>query len=213
MVRIWESVFLIGFLILAYVLVVLLYSPAPGPRGDFIDIDTQLQGESGKVKVAKLKISLNEQGHLDNLPRQIGDWQGTDDESAEALRETLIADMLLLRTYRKDGFGQPIFLLIIHSPRGSSFHPPPVCYRVQGYSIGEESETTISIEDRALLERIDEQSPDTIDEQSSETIGEWLSVRLNPPLYPAEIPVNELIVYKTDKNETVERRLVLVTIP
>ena len=117
MVRIWESVFLIGFLILAFVLVVLLYRPALGPRGAFIDVDTQLQGESGKVKVAKLKISLNEQRHLDNFPRQIGDWQGMDNEKAGSLKEMLMADVLILRTYRKDSFSQPIFLLITHSQR------------------------------------------------------------------------------------------------
>jgi hypothetical protein len=207
-VRIWESVFLIGFFVLALVLVVLLYRPAPGPRGAFIDIDTQLQGESGKVKVAKLKINLNEQRHLDNFPRQIGDWQALDNEKGESLKRILVADVLLLRTYSKEKFGQPIFLLITHSQRGSSFHPPPVCYKAYGYSIGEESEATISTEDRALRKRIDEQSPDTTDQQSPETPGEWLATKLNIPIYPAEIPVNKLVVYKTDKDETVERRLV-----
>ncbi|MFC2071781.1 exosortase-associated EpsI family protein [Chloroflexota bacterium] len=200
MVRIWESVLLTGLFILTFVLVILLYRPTPSLRGAFINIDTHLTGGSGKVSVAKLKISLNEQQHLDGFPYQIGDRQGTDDEEVEYLKKILKADTLLLRMYTSDSFRQPIFLLIIHSPRSNSFHPPRVCYRGQGYSIEEESKDAIYVKDTALKKRIEEPSWDTL--------GEWFSVKFGIPVYPAEIPVNKLIVYKTDKNETVERRLV-----
>ncbi len=198
--RAWDSVFLIGLFFLTFVLVVLCYRPAPGPRGAFVDIDTQLQGESGKVKVAKLKMSLNEQKYLDNFPRQIGDRQGIDGVNTPSIETYLKADALIIRTYTKDGLSQPIFLVLLHSPRSGSFHPPPVCYEWHKYSIAEESEDTIYVKDTALRKRISEQSWDTI--------GEWLSVKLSIPIYTAEIPVNKLIVHKINKGEIVERRLV-----
>ncbi|MFC2006811.1 exosortase-associated EpsI family protein [Chloroflexota bacterium] len=205
--RTWESVFLSGLFILAFVFVILLSNPAPpGPRGAFIDIDTQLQGESSNVKIAKLKMSLNEQRYLDNFPHQINNYQGTDDDKSESLRRNLKADTLLIREYRKAGLSQPIFLVIIHSPKSTSFHPPPNCYRAQKFSIAESIKDTISVRDTSLGKLIDEQTPVTKDRQWH-SIGEWLALKLNIQSYPEEIPVNKLIVYKAVNNEVVERRL------
>ena len=77
MARIWQSVFLIGLFILTFVLILLLSCPTPGSRGaliNIVNVDTWLRvQDTGKVNVDKLKISLNEQGHLENIPHQIGD--------------------------------------------------------------------------------------------------------------------------------------------
>ena len=57
----WESVFFAGLLILAFLAIVMMYRPTTWAREAWVTIDTQLTGESTGIKVAKLKLSLNEQ--------------------------------------------------------------------------------------------------------------------------------------------------------
>ncbi|MFC1954544.1 exosortase-associated EpsI family protein [Chloroflexota bacterium] len=210
--RLWESVFFSGFFILTFLFIVLLSYPAHGSRNasiNIINVETWLKPQdTGKVDISKLKINLNEQGHLDNIPYQIGDWQGIDDKNAESLKKTLNADTLLMRTYRKDGSSQPIFLLIVNSESTGSIHPPKTCYSVQGYLIEESSEDTILIGDWALRNRINKQDLVTNSEPSTETMLELIATQLDIPINAIEIPVNKLLVKKTNKNDTIDRRLV-----
>ncbi|MFC1953242.1 exosortase-associated EpsI family protein [Chloroflexota bacterium] len=210
--RLWESVFFSGFFILTFMFIVLLSYPAHGSRNasiNVINVETWLKPQdTGKVDVSKLKINLNEQGHLDNIPYQIGDWQGIDDKTAESLKKSLNADTLLMRTYRKDGSSQPIFLLIVNSESTRSIHPPKICYPALGYLIEESSEDTISIGDWALRNRINKQDLVTNSEPSTETMLELIATKLDIPISAIEIPVNKLLVKKTNKNDTIDRRLV-----
>ncbi len=64
------------------------------------------------------------------------------------------------------------------------------------------------MQDTALRKRIEEPRLDTTNEPSPKTLLEWGINKLNIPKRTAEIPVNKLLVYKTNGNETVERRLV-----
>ncbi|MFC2056733.1 exosortase-associated EpsI family protein [Chloroflexota bacterium] len=164
--------------------------------------------DTGKIDVAKTNIGLNDQEHLNNFPYRIGDWQGIDDNNAEPLLRKLKADTLLMRTYRIDMSGRPFFFLIVHADSTSSIHPPPVCYRVQGYTIQESSGDTIPIGDWALRNRIHGQDLDTINGASQETMLKLLAKKLNIPIYEVEIPVSRLLAFKTNENGTAERRLV-----
>ena len=211
MARIWQSVSLIGMFLLALVLVVLLSPPASSSRDasvSIVKVDARLrERDTGRVSVNKLKMSLNEQEHLEKIPHQIGDWRGTDDDATELIREKLHADVLLMRTYRKDGLSQPLFLVIVHSASVGNLHPPPVCYRARGYSIEEEGEATVPVEYGALRRRIEGQILDATDEQGQRTTGEWIATKLGIPTGTAEIPVSRLLVYKTDGDKIAERRL------
>lgn len=200
--RKWQSVFILGLFILAFVLVVLLYKPNPGPVEGYITIETRRDSATGNVRIAKMITSLNDQERLDDFPYRIGNWEGTDYWQSKYLRESLKADVLLMREYhRTDQFSQPIELLIINSGRSTSVHMPIHCFNFLGYTIGEESYDSINIEDTSLVE--------LINESGSDAVRKWFFTELKFPAYDAEIPINKLEVYKTRDNQIIERRLVL----
>ena len=109
-----------------------------------------------------------------------------------------------MRTYRdEEKWTQPVFLVLVHSSKGSSLHPPPICYTMQGYTLLGEQVVMITANDTALSRRIAD--------EGSDSAGEWVSEKLGIANEAAVIPVNRLIVEKTDSNGSVDRRLVFYT--
>ena len=169
--------------LLALVLVVVLLLSAPGvvfsPGVTFID--TELHRSSGDEVYVRTKMDFGSQEHMATFPREIGDWSGYDYDATE-VKEMLGADVILLRGYDRPGLYQPMFFTIMQSQTESSFHPPPVCYAAQGYSIQDEGKEKILVTDTSWTEA---------------------------PSSSMSVPLARMVVFKESDGEITERRVVL----
>lgn len=68
------------------------------------------------------------------IPKQLGDWNGTDDDSwdTETLDRNLAYDHLLVRDYEAPGLYYPVQLMVLTARHDQAFHDPEVCFDVQG---------------------------------------------------------------------------------
>lgn len=94
---------------------------------------------------AKAGFKSNEK--ILDFPRKLGGWEGYDwsKRKSTELRETLGANVFLMRTYRKPGLSSPVFFLIVQAKHSSALHRPPVCYRALGYLVKDEGEEPIEL--------------------------------------------------------------------
>ena len=81
------------------------------------------------------------------FPHEFSDWQGYDYDTTES-KDSLGADIILLRGYDYPGLYQPIFFLILQAETGSSFHPPPLCYLGMGFEVESEGKEQVMVEDQ-----------------------------------------------------------------
>jgi len=73
---------------------------------------------------------------LENVPMQIGDWQGKADELDAKQAEAGNIDGYLLRRYTHARTGETItVLLVCGRPGPIAVHPPDVCYGGAGYTV------------------------------------------------------------------------------
>ena len=191
----------IGSLLLTFVLVFLVSSP----KDMFVNtpsfIDTELSMSSG-VPV-RTKMDLGDEEHLQSFPRRIGEWTGFDHYTSGA-KEQLGADVLFIRTYRKEKLFQPVFLLVMQSPSVSNFHQPIVCYPSLGYEIEDKGEDLVYVKDISWVERTGEidvsKLPEKIRKEIESSpysdIGYWVSAK-------------KLVIFKKNGGEVTERRVIL----
>jgi hypothetical protein len=72
---------------------------------------------------------------LANIPKDIGDWQGTDIPIDENVRQTAGAAGAVQRKYRNSRTGEEVDLwLIVGHGRSVARHTPDVCYRSSGFT-------------------------------------------------------------------------------
>lgn len=105
-------------------------------------VSTEPGRKSGEEILAWSKCGFKSNQELLNFPRKIGEWEGYEVSEREMtrLRETLGANVFLMRTYYKQEFSSPMFLIIIQAKESSAFHPPPVCYKAGGYLVEEDKD-------------------------------------------------------------------------
>lgn len=83
------------------------------------------------------------------IPRQLGVWNGTDDDTwPEELETSLRYDSLLVRQYTRPGFYQPVQLMVITAEHAGAFHNPSVCFRAQGNRVLPIEDTAIQVDDQ-----------------------------------------------------------------
>ncbi|MGB1586941.1 MAG: exosortase-associated EpsI family protein [Thermoplasmatota archaeon] len=83
------------------------------------------------------------------IPRQLGQWNGTDDDTwPEELETSLRYDSLLVRQYTRPGFYQPVQLMVITAEHAGAFHNPSVCFRAQGNRVLAIEDTAIQVDDQ-----------------------------------------------------------------
>ncbi len=138
---------LLSAIALVLILVVLLTSPAStlSPGGTFIGSD--LTGTGGDEVHVRTKIDLSDAEALSEFPKQFGVWQGEDASQSEIddMRETLGADVVLLRDYERAGLYQPLDVLVMQAETDVSFRPLATCYVAHGYDVVEEGKETVSM--------------------------------------------------------------------
>ena len=141
----------LGVMALALVITVLV-SPIGGifaSQATFIG--SELHRSSGNEVLVRTKMDFGSIDHLRKFPIKLENWNGLE-FSTEKLQEELNADLILFRRYiHKPEYRQPMELLIMQSDDVSSFHPPPVCYKAEGYNIEEDGVEKIEVEDSGWI--------------------------------------------------------------
>lgn len=98
-------------------------------------VDTELR-ESGPDAVRVLtRFDLGSQEQLDRIPTRMGSWTMTQERDWDRVADILNTNVLLSRDYRHPALFQTVNLLVIESTNVSSFHPAPVCYQAQGWTV------------------------------------------------------------------------------
>ena len=138
---------LLAAIALVLILVLLLSSPgsALSPGGTFIG--TELTHITGDEVYVRTKMDLGNAEHLREFPKQFGVWTGVDAPEAdvEEIRETLGADIVLLREYERLGLYQPLDFLIMQAETDVSFRTLTICYVAQSFEIEEEGKETLPV--------------------------------------------------------------------
>ena len=173
------SLFL-GLLALILVIALLLTNPSLVFSTGVTFIDSELHRSSGDEAYVRTKMDFGSADHMNAFPREIGEWKGYDYDATD-MKESLGADVILLRGYDCPGLYQPIFFLIMQAETSSSFHPPIVCYPALGYQIEEEGKEWVVVTDTSWT-------------------GEPYSITL---------PLKRLVVFKESEGQVTERRVVL----
>lgn len=83
-------------------------------------------------------MDLGDAGALRTIPTQLGPWEATREHDWDRVAEILDTNVLLSRDYSHPNLLQPANLLVVQSGNVSSFHPAPVCYRAQGWTLASE---------------------------------------------------------------------------
>lgn len=71
---------------------------------------------------------------LDEVPKQIGDWSGTDGEVEELVQEAAGARGFVSRSYTNEGTGKTVGVwFIVGHARDTARHTPDICYIGSGF--------------------------------------------------------------------------------
>lgn len=141
----------VGLCILACIVIVLLSVPDMLFSTGVTFIDSELHRSSGNEVYVRTKMDFGRIEHVNAFPREIGEWNGYDYDT-EVVKESLGADVVLLRGYDLPGLYQPIFFTIMQAKTESSFHPPDICYAAQGYNILEQGKEQVVVTDTSWTE-------------------------------------------------------------
>ncbi|PIU56539.1 MAG: hypothetical protein COS88_02710 [Chloroflexi bacterium CG07_land_8_20_14_0_80_51_10] len=181
----------IGLIILAFVIIVMLGTPSTFFSKGVSFIYANLSNPMSNQIFVRTTMDFGDNERLQEFPKQIGDWQGSEYNVA-GLQEHLEADVMLMRAYTKPGLYQPLFFLAMQSKSRASFHPPEVCYPALGWEIVESEDEAIEVPDAIWVEA---------------PLYSGLEAKLSE--IDTSLPVKKLVVIKGTDGEVKERRVAL----
>ncbi|MFC2040198.1 hypothetical protein ACFLTW_03365 [Chloroflexota bacterium] len=189
---------LLGLFLLGIVFALLLSTPS-NIFQQHIYFSTEKTINPATALLATEKIHIGNQEELSTIPDKIGDLQSIDFDGS-ALKEALMAETLLVREYFTEELTNSVFLLVVQSNSQSSIHPPPVCYKAQGYEIEKEGVEKIKLSNPDWLMTL----PTDMD-----SLPMWAQESMTESPLSGTIPVNSMIVVKRNGESIIERRIVL----
>lgn len=128
---------------MAYILIFLL---SPKDITDYTVADTEYWRETGNRLLLKTAYEYNNKEDLEKFPKNLSDWRGFDYKFPESTYKALNADIIFSRAYaKKDGI---VWLDIINSKIGESFHNQQICLKGGGWNIDRESIAEFNIAER-----------------------------------------------------------------
>lgn len=204
----WQLLLITGLFLLTVAVIGLCHRSQVETMGSYVAIDTQLSGESPYARYVKTKTNLSGQQELNNFPREIANWYGQDYDTSE-VKELLEADVLLLRSYSRPEFSQPVILMIMQSAELSTFHMPNICYKALGYLVDSVQNDYVVIKDRAWVGQTGKQEPG----EMPTTLSARVRQELEFEPYQGRIPAKRFTASKQNKDgEVIERILVLYSV-
>ncbi len=87
--------------------------------------------------MTKTAYEYNNKEDIQAFPKTIGEWKGFDFKYKDRVYEVLNADILLSRGYQNKN-GDLIYLDIINSKTGESFHKQKICVEGAGWTVNKE---------------------------------------------------------------------------
>lgn len=126
---------MIGILLLSYVAIFLL---SPKGMADYTVADTEYWRETNNRLMLKTSYDYNSQESVQAFPKSLNKWKGYDYRYPDEVYRLLNANVLLSRTYTKDD-GSLVWMDIINSKVGESFHKQKICIEGGGWKIENES--------------------------------------------------------------------------
>lgn len=128
---------------MAYILVWLL---SPQDITDYTVVDTEYWRETKNRLMTKTAYEYNNKEDIAKFPKNLSDWRGFDYKYKDRVYEVLNADVLLSRAYNNKN-GEIIWMDIINSKTGESFHKQKICVEGAGWTIDSESIVEFRIAD------------------------------------------------------------------
>ncbi len=132
---------LIGIISLSYIIIFLL---APKDIADYTVADTEYWRETQNRLMLKTAYEYNNKEDIKAFPKTIGEWNSIDYKYPDAVYEKLDANILMSRAYTKNN-GDLVWMDIINSKVGESFHKQRICIEGAGWNIDNESIADFSI--------------------------------------------------------------------
>lgn len=134
---------MIGIISLSYVLIFLL---APKDIADYTVADTEYWRETDNRLLLKTAYEYNNKEDIRDFPKNLGDWKSYDFKYPDAVYTKLNADILMSRAYTS-GYGNLVWMDIINSKVGESFHKQRICVEGAGWTVDNESTAEFRIAD------------------------------------------------------------------
>ncbi len=134
---------LIGLISLAYILVFLL---SPKNITDYTIVDTEYWGQTKNRLLTKTAYDYNNKESLQAFPKNLENWRGYDYKYSENVYKVLNADIILSRAYNNIN-GDIIWVDMINSKTGESFHKQKICVEGGGWTIDKENIAEFKIAD------------------------------------------------------------------
>lgn len=108
-----------------------------------LDTELDARGEAPQRVLARMDLGSAE--HLQTIPRSLGAWNMTRQHDWDKTADLLDTNVLLSRDYAHPHLLQTVNLLVIESTNVSSFHPAPVCYEAQGWTVPRDGGETVTV--------------------------------------------------------------------
>ncbi len=125
---------LIGILSLSYIIIFLL---APKDIADYTVADTAYWRETENRLLVKTIYEYSNKEAIQDFPVNLGAWKSSDFRYSDNVYALLKADILMSRAYTSGG--NLIWMDIINSKAGESFHAQRICVQGAGWHIDNES--------------------------------------------------------------------------
>jgi len=129
-----DLLILIGILSLSFVVIFLL---APKDIANYTVADTEYWRETGNRLLLKTAYDYNNKNDIQAFPKEIGNWKSYDFKYSDEVYAKLNADILLSRAYTSKG--NLVWMDIINSKVGESFHKQRICVEGAGWTVDNES--------------------------------------------------------------------------
>lgn len=133
---------LIGILSFSYILIFLL---APKDIADYTVADTSYLSETKNRLLIKTAYDYNDKEDIQSFPVNLGNWKGSNFRYSDSVYLMLKADILMSRGYTASE--DLIWMDIINSKVGESFHNQKICVRGSGWIVDNESIAEFRISD------------------------------------------------------------------
>lgn len=125
-------------------MVILLLSPKD--MADYTVADTEYWRETGNRLLLKTAYEYNSKEDIQAFPITIGDWKSYDFKYPDAVYDKLNAEILMSRAYSTEHSGL-VWMDIINSKVGESFHKQKICVEGAGWNVDNESVAEFDIAD------------------------------------------------------------------
>ncbi|MFC1945197.1 hypothetical protein ACFLWF_00420 [Chloroflexota bacterium] len=189
---------LMGIFLLGIVFALLLSTPS-NIFASRIYFSTELKINPATALLTRVKINIGNQEEINAIPDIIGDLQSIDFDRS-ATKEILRANTMLVREYFTEELTNSVFLLVVQGSSKSSIHPPPICYKGQGYEIEKEGIEIIKLSNPDWLMAL----PTDVD-----SLPLWAQESITESSLSGTIPVNSMVLIKRKDERIIERRIVL----